>query len=291
MFAQAALIAAIAFVLALAVLSWRSYQQQHQAQQQTSAEESQKETNNVSLSDNAEDAIAQYTLLLSVFTGLLAFFALIQIYFLIENQRTSTEAANAAKKSAQIAERALIAGQRAFVSVAYRPSANLGDKDGKITNWTFTPIWSNAGDTPTRNMTNHITRMLFDKEIPPDWDFPNGWDAATPKDKRKNIILGIGPKGWIEGQSVSVTVAEMADVISGKKFMYLWGWAIYDDVFPNTARHVTRFAVRILAGGDPHNKDRISFSYPILEKYNCSDEECDHQGYPVSWTARNIDIE
>jgi hypothetical protein len=52
-----------------------------------------------------------------LFTGLLALVSATQIAFLIKADKTARTAAEAAKKSAGVAERALIAGQRPFVSV------------------------------------------------------------------------------------------------------------------------------------------------------------------------------
>jgi hypothetical protein len=203
---------------------------------------------------------------------------------------TSSEAAN---KSAEIAERALVAGQRAFVSVASFRTVGLVDfKTGNITHWGFAPVWTNAGDTPTRNMKNHISVMYFVKEMPSAWDFPDLWPPNTPMEKRISTSLGISPKNFIHGQVIKIPVEEIEQVIAGKKSLYLWGWASYSDVFPETERHITRFAMQIHIGGDPHSKDpsQISFDYLNLSKYNCSDDECQQQGYPVDWAARQLEV-
>jgi hypothetical protein len=68
----------------------------------------------------------------------------------------------------------------------------------------------------------------------------------------------------------------------------MWGWATHNDVFPQTPIHVTRFAVQIVAGGDPTDKDKMSFSFRFIHNYNCSDDECEHQGYPAWWKPREI---
>src|SRR5450759_299827 len=95
---------------------------------------------------------------------------------------TASTAANAAKKSAKIAGNALIVGQRAFVSestIEHAPTVK-STKTGEIITWDFTPIWTNNGDTPTRNMVNHVNCHVFDKKISPDWDFPDLWNANIP---------------------------------------------------------------------------------------------------------------
>jgi hypothetical protein len=75
---------------------------------------------------------------------------------------------------------------------------------------------------------------------------------------------------------------------AGKGILYIWGWATYNDVFPGTAKHVTRFAVRLLIGGNPLDSVRCTFTFVPLPRYNCSDEECDRQGYPADWKPRQI---
>lgn len=180
--------------------------------------------------------------------------------------------------------------ERAFVSVSFRPTANRDIGTGNINHWTFTPVWANAGHTPTRNMRNHISMLVQDVELAPDWDFPNIWPARIPEAERAPTPLLIGPQGSVDGESLSVTVAEMQNIIAGTRFLYLWGWATYSDVFRSSARHVTRFAVRIVAGGDARDSNRISFTYRVLRTYNCSDEECERQGFPAGWSARIVEF-
>lgn len=235
-------------------------------------------------SNPTEEAIAEYTKWLAVFT---AFLVLATIGLFVSGERMakiSKFSADAANRSAEIAERALIAGQRAFVSVSFEPSASKSVETNKITTWNFTPIWWNAGDTPTRNMQNHINIKLFDGSLPNDWGFPDLWATNIAVEDRLPVPLGCAPKGTVRGQAVGVSVDQMKEVIAGTKWLYMWGWASYSDVFPGTMLHVTRFAVQIAAGGDPTDNGKTSVTFHFARKYNCSDEECEHQGYPASWT-------
>jgi hypothetical protein len=237
-----------------------------------------------SYSNPTEEAVAEYTKWLAVFT---AFLVLATIGLFVSGERMakiSKFSADAANRSAEIAERALIAGQRAFVSVSFEPSAGKSVETNKITTWNFTPIWWNSGDTPTRNMQNHINIKLFDGSLPNDWGFPDLWAANIAVEDRLPVPLGRAPKGTVRGQAVGVSVDQMKEVIAGTKRLYMWGWASYNDVFPRTMLHVTRFAVQIVAGGDPTDNGKTSVIFHFARKYNCSDEECEHQGYPASWT-------
>jgi len=238
------------------------------------------------LEKSLDDPIAFFTLILACFTGLLVIVSFIQIWFLIHADHLAEEAGQTAKESTNIARQALIAGQRAFISVNFRPSANLDINSGKVTQYSFTPVWYNAGETPTRDMSNHISIMLFPGDIPADWDFPDLWPRNVEEKDRRPIPLGAAPKASVDGQAVGVAVDRIANVIGGREKLYMWGWAKYRDVFPGTKKHVTRFAIKIEIGGDPSEPQKMSFSFPFLWKYNCSDEECDYQGYPVDWKAR-----
>lgn len=224
------------------------------------------------------DPINLFTLALvaaTVFLGVMA----------VSAERTAKRAADAAQQSADTARRALIAGQRAFVSVTYNKYPNRDPVSDQINGWAFSVHWRNAGDTPTRNLVNHTNILVSDTEVPPAWGFPDDW-GNTPPDKRHGIPLGAAPRAAVESDMHYITLAEAEAATAGKKFIYLWGWATYNDVFPNTPLHVTRFAVQIAMTGDARNADRVSVRFPFLPRYNCSDEECDHQGFPANWMPR-----
>jgi hypothetical protein len=137
-------------------------------------------------------------------------------------------------------------------------------------------------------MRSHVNIHPFDGEIPKDWDFPDLW--PTKADDHGAGALGLAPKQAVPGQALGMTVELLDEIISGRKQVLLWGWAEYKDVFPNTDKHITRFAVRIDAGGNPRDPDRLFFSYSFLAKYNCSDEECAIQGLSAGWTPRILEI-
>jgi hypothetical protein len=264
------------------------------APQQCSA----KEIENYSFWEKARcDPVAYFTAWLVGFTGVLAASTIgLWIVTWQGAKRQSREmrdsigiaerAARGSHRSADIAERALVAGQRAFVSVAFGQNANRNIGTREISHWRFAPTWLNTGNSPTRNMENHVSMWWPDTELADDWCFPDYWYPGP----RTPTLIGIAPKSTIEGQSITVPVGIIADVIEERKFLYFWGWATYNDVFPETPRYVTRFAVRVVIGGDARNSESISFYYARLGQYNCSDEECDRQGFPASWQPADRDV-
>ncbi|MBI1776056.1 MAG: hypothetical protein HYR63_11985 [Proteobacteria bacterium] len=243
----------------------------------------------VALVERYEKVItAGSTFVIAAFTAALVF-ATIALF--ISSERVAAvgrDSADAARRAADTAERALIAGQRAFISASFVPIANLNPETGEITNWGFRTIWTNSGDTPTRLLINHINLQPRDDELPPDWDFPDYWPAEMPPSKRSAIFLSAPPHGTVNGHDVYTSMQVIEQVIAKKKFLYLWGWATYSDVFPNTKKHVTRFAVQVVIGGNPRDREHVSFQFPYIAQHNCSDEECDRQRRPADWTPREV---
>ena len=76
-----------------------------------------------------------------------------------------------------------------------------------------------------------------------------------------------------------ITPQDIIDAQNGRKFIYLWGWAKYFDVFPRTPEHITRFCWLILVAGDPLSfnpaqPNSTTFATANHIEGNCADEEC-----------------
>lgn len=88
-------------------------------------------------------------------------------------------------------------------------------------------------------------------------------------------------KAWKEAQ-------RSADIIqSGRKFLYLWGWVRYFDVFDTAEKdeHITRFCCQMVPGGDPvafnplaNPPDGIKWDHISHATGNCADDECKDHG-------------
>ena len=133
---------------------------------------------------------------------------------------------------------ALVADKRAFVfAEGLFSSWENGEKTGSY-NWRFHPVWKNSGDTPTKNLVIHSHCEVRDALLPDEFDF------SYETDKVGGGLLG--PKVSAQGgqapqrPEAAITPQDLIDAQEGRKFIYLWGWAKYNDVFPGTPRHVTR---------------------------------------------------
>jgi hypothetical protein len=84
----------------------------------------------------------------------------------------------------------------------------------------------------------------------------------------------------------AVTPQDIADSQAGKKFIYIYGWVRYRDIFPRTEEHITRFCWLIVTQSDPLKYDpaaignppapgTLNFSFIQHREGNCTDEECE----------------
>jgi hypothetical protein len=242
----AAAIGAFAFALSVAGFSvWRSfYQQNHQ----TSHEASEKETTensghaagNITTKERADEAIASYTLWLMLFTGVLAFVALIQIGFLIRADETASETANAAKDSADVARDAVKLSDktaerqlRAYVNNVSTIIRNV--EVGKvpevrveIKNWGQTPAYR------VRHIGSYTLAV-----------FP--WSGVTsPPPYQSESIIGPGSNAFMLLKGHALAAEHVAGLNDGSLAIYIEGSITYKDAFDHDRFTNYRFWV----GGD-----------------------------------------
>jgi hypothetical protein len=211
--------------------------------------------------DVAAETVAFYTEVLAWFTALLAATAFVQGAFLYVANRN--------------AERAFVASRRAFVYVPdIAPSWERNPETGVVW-YGFRPRWANAGETQTRDMVCRVNAEYRDDFLPIGFDFAASHGPAMPHT--------LGPKSVSTGGLArSFSDAEMREIVAGRKFLFLWGWAEYSDIFPGTPRHISRYCAQVRAFGDPSNPEGgptvFNIVFYVHLRGNCSDDECAAQG-------------
>lgn len=187
-------------------------------------------------------------------------------------------------RQARLTKEALIADKRAFVfTTDFAKLWEHGDSAG-VYNWRFRPLWNNSGDTPTKDLTQFTACEIRNTMLPDGFDFnPAGIRPGTgllpPKSQLTGGQAPTPPQAAISPQDVE-------DSQAGRKFIYLWGWARYSDVFPETKQHITRFCWLIVAtggpktfdpsiSGDPPTPGALRFQFILHHEGNCADDECD----------------
>jgi hypothetical protein len=219
------------------------------------------------------DPIALFTAFLALFSFSLLVVSVVQIVYLNRADTTATLTAKAAQQSADTARAALVNAQRAFVFVASFEANQLG---GDF--FTVAANWKNSGTTPTKNLIIYSFWKYFPEGLLKDYRFPDlsedGKELVGPAPPFSSLI---GPQGNVSGRLFPIPMAIIKAIGDGKGAIYLWGRAEYNDIFPNTPRHITKYCNKIATvaqantGGQPSG---MVVTFPTHPTGNCADEEC-----------------
>ncbi|MGI8962282.1 MAG: hypothetical protein ACR2IV_21490 [Bryobacteraceae bacterium] len=179
----------------------------------------------------------------------------------------ATTSANAAKRSAEIADIALRVVERAYLY---------------IDNWTFTNFGpnlfpqvsfkvSNAGRTPARIVSSLVRYGIVD-EIPNPPDYGAGYEDSGP-DAQNEIVPGAPLTRLIKSYRSNEVIDEnqFRKIMEGKQFFLVWGKIKYRDIF----RKIT--AMRF---GAFYSPERRTFVLPRIPAYNAEEDEYGNPNYP-----------
>jgi hypothetical protein len=153
----------------------------------------------------------------------------------------------AIKEQARLTKEALVADKRAFVFADNIVSLWDPPNETGIYNWRLRPRYRNTGGTPTKNLRSHVECDIRNTVLPPGHAFtaqstPCGTGMIPPSGDSTG---GIAPQGS------AITPQDIVEAQAFRRFIYLWGWIKYHDVFPGTSEHTTHFCWMILIAGDP----------------------------------------
>jgi len=150
------------------------------------------------------------------------------------------------KRQADTADLALVAVQRAYVEPVGVRFDPVKDASGSIAYWNAYLTLQDIGVTPTRFLRAFGTSLSFPRAITDDpeaglWDIPMG-----PQFGKR-----LGPQEKLTFGPLHIPVSDLADAgpyeIDPENVTLFWGVAEYNDVFPSTVRHVTKFCYRLIA--------------------------------------------
>jgi hypothetical protein len=156
----------------------------------------------------------------------------------------------ATTKQSEFAREAHILDKRAFIfAIDFAKRWDVPDPaTAGLYNWRFAPLWRNTGDTATKDLTTFVECEIRNDMLPPNYPFTF---------KQEHVVKGIiGPKVDMVGGTVPrvpavITPEDLREAQLFRRFIYLWGWVKYFDVFPGTPRHITHFCWLITSTGDP----------------------------------------
>jgi len=178
------------------------------------------------------DPIAWFTLALVIFTATLAY---------LTNRQFRWN------------KKVFISSRRAFVFVD-----KVIDTDPSSTENVRTEvIWKNSGETPAKGLLINY-----------DWhpNIPDSFQFFEPIG-REPLHAFMGPKATI---SIIIDIQERWPTGLYRSGFYIYGWAEYDDIFPNTQRHRTEFCFEIVS-------TPLGRKYIHCKKHNAIDDECYHK--------------
>jgi hypothetical protein len=185
----------------------------------------------------------------------------------------------ATSRQALLTREALIGDKRAFIFPTNLDGFWERPQENGPYVWRFRPRWMNSGDTPSKNLTNYTGCELRNTRLPDGFDFSGGNPGGGLLPPKTELHGGLAPQ-W---PAAAITPQDILDVQAGTKFLYVWGWARYNDVFPKTAQHITRFCwivtplgdpTRYIPGKKPPEDGGLAFPYVHHKEGNCADDEC-----------------
>jgi hypothetical protein len=165
--------------------------------------------------------------------------------------------------------------QRAFVAFSFEINSGyvIDPKTKKVAQWNFSVPVKNSGTTPTRNMVMHLEAYPSRDELPDTFPFP---DTSTVT---KQLIV-LGPNQTTRSAYFGQVRPEAIEAVRQHKgHLYFYGWTTYNDTFPKTPQHVTKFCYELVEfGADPFTTKNLPGEqtwFNAWKHHNCADSECD----------------
>jgi hypothetical protein len=221
--------------------------------------EKQDERDRADRQDRTNARIAYFTFWLVIVGGISAVLVFAGLLY-------TARAANAAKKSANVAREALVSIQRPFVSVNPRWFWHEGVplQPGVFT-YSVEPVLENAGPVPTRDCNFLVAYSLRETPLPDDFDFALQGAPGTVTIGAHSSAVGF--RGWIGAEDVS-------RVQQGTRHFYTWGVVTYRDQFVDTPAHTTRFCfylTNIFGNANDPAGSHLSMRFWFHDRHNDAD--------------------
>jgi hypothetical protein len=178
---------------------------------------------------------------------------------------------NAMLESNNINRNALESVQRAVVTFSPKGEIATRVEHGKVVSWSLEIPITNQGATATKQLRDRGNLYISAKDMPKDFDFP---DTGAPD---QGIL---GPKDTTSYEPEPIPISAVQAVQSGTGYIYVYGWASYDDAFfPQTKPHRTEFCYQLSLNSIAGDVASLSYNLPgrlmSCHRHNCSDEDCE----------------
>jgi hypothetical protein len=186
------------------------------------------------------------------------------------------------REANNISQQSLVAVQRAFMGNRGTGSKRYLNTLPDGNRWLFDEEFFNDGSTPAiaiNQMMNfdEIIELTEDRFIGKKEMLDSAKENVGSANPRSPYIIGpmfktdefvLGAEG-IDFKNIKKTKATK---ITRK--MYVWGWVVYRDIFPNTPVHLTEFCQQLAGITVDSKEDTLSVSFTNCKNHNCTDEYC-----------------
>jgi hypothetical protein len=148
-----------------------------------------------------------------------------------------------------------------FHTIPVKPTENFA--------WEIQTIEENTGNTIARRVRSHVSYCFFPQGIPDNFDFPD-------LGERNDVYIVLGPKANTTLGAFAEPVAYLKVIQDRKTKLFIWGRAVYHDIFKNTETHITRFCdeLSVIAGDLVEPRNGYSFTFTQCGINNCVDNDC-----------------
>lgn len=172
--------------------------------------------------------------------------------------------ADAATKSASVAERSLIATQRAYIHLDGVSQEAVKDDDGNIVEFIIKMHWINSGRTPALKQRINCNYRLFPHVIPVNFNYldPPFIDE---------VLVTVGPGGKFYTYPIRVSLFQAMQIFREELVFCFWSWIEYEDIFENTPRYREQISDIGFIASDPSTLDKL-FRFQQFGSFNKSIE-------------------
>jgi hypothetical protein len=204
-----------------------------------------------------QERIGQFTIYL-FFVGLAQALASLLAFWV------AIRAANAAKRSADIAAQALYTTQRAFIAADFHTTIIGHPATQQPVRWEIQIKWDNTGLTTARPVKSFISPHYINPADIDTFQFPSITTGLQP-----HGTPPLAPKGGGTSGSVNVTIEQLNAIRANTSALLICGYIEYEDIFfPQTLLHRTQICSRVLVVSDPASQQVPPFRFTAYPKYN-----------------------
>ncbi|HEY2247180.1 MAG TPA: hypothetical protein VGH70_07040 [Bradyrhizobium sp.] len=215
---------------------------------------------------STDERLADYTWWLAVLTGGLVVTAIGQGFFIARSDKTARIAANAATKSAEVAEKTLRLTQRAYLVIDRINSTAGHDDQGKLMGYLISITWKNTGASPALNFGSIILPTIVDRSMNPK-------DVIVNTDRSPSTVNGVaGQNVPVHSRRIQIPIQDIIGTYDGKRAIIIWARATYVDVFDATDQHIVEAAFEMQVIGNPLTNvpGAEIFSFSMIGDYSKS---------------------